>query len=203
MKRILQLVTILITFFILVSCGKLHNIDETETIKEFEAYLESFSFVEKVELEDNYKFMSSARVEGFINIYLSENLEKKELRYFMINTVLREMTTNKQLKHDLCDGLLDYHIVFVYNEETAASAETFYYSFCEEDNRYKDSSVHALTQWKLSEIPGDPSEGLYSDKCSVIVYLNEDGYDLRDAKTNDVLESKQWDELSPELQSIS
>ncbi len=195
-KRCLFIVLIILTFSILVSCGKLHNIKETETIKEFEFYLESFDFVDKVELEDNYEARSSKLVEGFIYIYLNDRIDQEKMRDFMINTVLREMTTNKQLKHDLCDGLLDYHIVVLYEDQTLAKGETGYFTFNEEDQCYlQDSSVNALTQWWISEIPGDPSEGLYSDKLSVIVYLSEDGYELRDVKTNSIMESRQWEEL--------
>ena len=54
---------------------------------------------------------------------------------------------------------------------------------------------HPAEKAQLREIPGDPSEGLYSDKLSVIVYLSEDGYELRDVKTNTVMETQKWDEI--------
>ena len=202
-NKFICIAVIVLSVLFLVSCGKLHNIKETETIKGFESYLESFSFVEKVELEDNYKFMSSAEVEGFINIYLREDLDKEELRDFLFESVLREIMVNKALYHDLCNGLGVYHIVFVFDEQTVAKADTSEYVFNEEDNRYKSASVKKLTQWWISEIPGDPSEGLYSDNFSAVIYLSDEGYELRDRKTNNLIESKKWDELSPELQSIS
>ena len=201
-KCIVALIAFGISLFFLASCGKL-IIEETETIKEFESYIESHDFVDRVEITDNHKTFSSEQIIGSINVYLVEDIGQERIRVFLINTLLREIITNKQLLYDLCDGITQYNIAFNYNEQTVASAETCYYTFSEEDNRYKSSSVKSLTQWWISEIPGDPSEGLYKDNFSAVIYLSDEGYELRDRKTNNLIESKKWDELSPELQSIS
>ncbi len=54
---------------------------------------------------------------------------------------------------------------------------------------------HPAEKAQLREIPGDPSEGIYEDKLSVVIYLSDEGYELRDRKTNTVMETQKWDEI--------
>ena len=54
---------------------------------------------------------------------------------------------------------------------------------------------HHAEKAQLREIPGDPSEGLYSDNFSAVIYLSDEGYELRDRKTNTVMETQKWDEI--------
>ena len=195
-KSIVAIIAFGISFFFLASCGKL-IIEETETIKEFESYIESYDFVDRVEITDNHKMFSSAQIIGSINIYLVENIGQKSVRSFLINNILREIMTNKQLLSDLCSGITRYNIVFYCDQQMIARGETCYFTFDDEEQCYiQDSSVKVLTQWWLSEIPSDPSEGLYSDKYSAVIYLSDEGYELRDRKTNNLIESKKWDEVS-------
>ena len=54
---------------------------------------------------------------------------------------------------------------------------------------------HPAEKAQLREVPGDPSEGIYEDKLSVVIYLSDEGYELRDRKTNTVMETQKWDEI--------
>ena len=182
---VIVLIMVVLSSF-LISCG--NHIKETETVREFESYIESYNFVDKVEITDNHKMFSSERVTGLISIFVADDIGQGEVKDYLISNVLRELYSNNELKKELLRDIDRFEVRVFDHNDTIIVFKTFDYYLDEETiEKYDIESDDPFSFWLISESDYN-SENAYPE----LIILSDNGYVLRDSTSWALIDSKEW-----------